>query len=290
MKRFLGLIIICFFAVNICACSQNENLRDESTSISTSDYTTYSGTWTSNGYAENDIYTQEGGAILSAQIEGNHLEGTYVYVQNNSYRIASIENIDAEIVDSVAEIDFDDDGWENSGKVRIVFGEQVSVEISELEKNPDNVTGMAISPAVLSRENSAEIDADEEKSNENNVEQQMMELDSYRAASRYWNEVVEWDEDNGRYGMDRPLEFILSSDQREYTIDELKDYPEDIIYLALNEIYARHGYIFKNEDLQNYFMGQVWYTPSVEGEKFSDEVFNDYEKENLKVLLKILNR
>ena len=290
MKRFLGLIIICFFAVNICACSQNENLRDESTSISTSDYTTYSGTWTSNGYAENDIYTQEGGAILSAQIEGNHLEGTYVYVQNNSYRIASIENIDAEIVDSVAEIDFDDDGWENSGKVRIVFGEQVSVEISELEKNPDNVTGMAISPAVLSRENSAEIDADEEKSNENNVEQQMMELDSYRAASRYWNEVVEWDEDNGRYGMDRPLEPILSSDQREYTIEELKDYPEDILYLALNEIYARHGYIFRNEDLQNYFMGQVWYTPLVEGENFSDEVFNEYEKENLKVLLKILNR
>ena len=44
----------------------------------------------------------------------------------------------------------------------------------------------------------------------------------------------------------------------------------------------------KSEDLQNYFMGQVWYPPLVEGENFSDEVFNDYEKENLKVLLKIL--
>ena len=118
---------------------------------------------------------------------------------------------------------------------------------------------MAISPAVLSRENSAEIDVNED-SDENNVDQQMMARDPYRTASVYWNEVVEWDEDNGRYGMDRPLEFILSSDQREYTIDELKDYPEDIIYLALNEIYARHGYIFKNEDLQNYFMGQVWYS------------------------------
>lgn len=289
MKRLWCLIVISFLAINICACSQKEILTEEGASVSASDYTTYSGTWTSNGYAENYIYTQEGGAILSAQIEGNHLEGTYVYVQNNSYRVASIENIDAEIVDSVAEFDFDDDGWGNSGKVRIAFGEQVSVEISELEKNPDNATGMVISPAVLSRENSTEIDTDEE-SNENNVEQQMMELDSYRAASKYWNEVVEWDEDNGRYGMDRPLEFILSSDQREYTIDELKDYPEDIIYLALNEIYARHGYIFKNEDLQNYFMGQVWYTPLVEGENFSDEVFNDYEKENLKVLLKILNR
>jgi hypothetical protein len=38
---------------------------------------------------------------------------------------------------------------------------------------------------------------------------------------------------------------------------EINDYLEEILYLALNEIYARHGYIFKDEDLQNYFMGQV---------------------------------
>ena len=291
MKRFFCFAIILFFAINICACSQNENLREESTSISIpiSDYAIYSGTWTSNGYAENYIYTQEGGAILSTQIEENHLEATYVYVKNSSYRIASVENIDTEIMDSVAEFDFEDDGWGNSGKVRIVFGEQVSVEINELEKNPDNATGMAISSAVLDRENSTEIDTEEAR-DENNVDQQMMARDPYRAASAYWSEVVEWDEDNGRYGMDRPLEPILSSDQREYTIEELKDYPEDILYLALNEIYARHGYIFRNENLQNYFMGQVWYTPLVEGENFSDEVFNEYEKENLKVLLKILNR
>ena len=291
MKRFFCFAIILFFAINICACSQNENLREESTSISIpiSDYAIYSGTWTSNGYAENYIYTQEGGAILSTQIEENHLEATYVYVQNSSYRIASVENIDTEIMDSVAEFDFEDDGWGNSGKVRIVFGEQVSVEINELEKNPDNATGMAISSAVLDRENSTEIDTEEAR-DENNIDQQMMARDPYRAASAYWSEVVEWDEDNGRYGMDRPLEPILSSDQREYTIEELKDYPEDILYLALNEIYARHGYIFRNENLQNYFMGQVWYTPLVEGENFSDEVFNEYEKENLKVLLKILNR
>ena len=291
MKRFFCFAIILFFAINICACSQNENLREESTSISIpiSDYAIYSGTWTSNGYAENYIYTQEGGAILSTQIEENHLEATYVYVQNSSYRIASVENIDTEIMDSVAEFDFEDDGWGSSGKVRIVFGEQVSVEINELEKNPNNATGMAISSAVLDREGSTEIDTGEVR-DENNIDQQMMVRDPYRAASVYWSEVVEWDEDNGRYGMDRPLEPILSSDQREYTIEELKDYPEDILYLALNEIYARHGYIFRNENLQNYFMGQVWYTPLVEGENFSDEVFNEYEKENLKVLLKILNR
>lgn len=292
MKRFFGLTIMLFLAVNICACSQNENLTEESASISISDYDTYSGTWTSNGYDEKCIYTQEGGAILSIHIEGNHLEGTYTYVQNISYRIASIENMDTEIIDSAAEFDFDDDGWGNSGKVTLVFGEQVSVKIDELEKNPDNTTGMAISPAVLDRENSTEIDTDEDRDediDENNIEQQIMALESYREASMYWNEVAEWDEDNGRYGMDRPLEPILCSDQKEYTTEELKDYPEDILYLALNEIYARHGYIFRNEDLQNYFMGQVWYTPLVDGEGFNDEVFNDYEKVNLKLLLKILD-
>ncbi|RGE68529.1 YARHG domain-containing protein [Eisenbergiella massiliensis] len=29
--------------------------------------------------------------------------------------------------------------------------------------------------------------------------------------------------------------------------------------MAKNEIYARHKYIFKNEDLYNYFMGCVRY-------------------------------
>lgn len=70
-----------FFTINICACSQNENLREERTSTSISDYSIYSGTWTSNRYDENYIYTQAGGAILSAQIEENHLKATYVYVQ-----------------------------------------------------------------------------------------------------------------------------------------------------------------------------------------------------------------
>ena len=69
MKRFFGFTIILFFTINICACSQNKNLREERTSTSISDYSIYSGTWTSNGDDENYIYTQAGGAILSAQIE-----------------------------------------------------------------------------------------------------------------------------------------------------------------------------------------------------------------------------
>jgi hypothetical protein len=162
---------------------------------------------------------------------------------------------------------------------------KVEESVSELIPEYDTYSGTWTSNGY--DENSAEIDTDIDL---NYIEQEIMNRDSYRTASVYWNDVVEWDEDNGRYGLDRPLEPILCSDQREYTIEELNDYPEEILYLALNEIYARHGYIFKDEDLQNYFMGEVWYTPLVKGENFSDEVFNDYEKENLQLLLKISNR
>lgn len=54
--------------------------------------------------------------------------------------------------------------------------------------------------------------------------------------------------------------------------------------LAKNEIYARHGYIFKNEDLYNYFMGCVWYNPTCKAEDFDDSVLNEYEKANLEIL------
>lgn len=156
MKRFVNLIIMFICVISICACSHKENLTEKSVTELIPEYASYSGTWTSNGYDESDIYTQEGGAILSIHIEKNHLEGTYVYVQDNSYRIASVENIDTEIIDSIAEFDFSDDGWGNSGKLTLVFGEQISVKIDELIKSPDNTTGMAISPAVLDRENGIE--------------------------------------------------------------------------------------------------------------------------------------
>jgi hypothetical protein len=35
----------------------------------------------------------------------------------------------------------------------------------------------------------------------------------------------------------------------------------DSLRLRRNEIYARHGYIFKDAALRNYFMSQPWYSP-----------------------------
>ena len=81
---------------------------------------------------------------------------------------------------------------------------------------------------------------------------------------------------------------LYETDKQYYAKEDFQDVPQLIIYLAKNEIYARHGYIFQNESLNNYFKGQLWYAPLVKAEEFDDSVFNEYEKENLKLLVELL--
>ena len=60
----------------------------------------------------------------------------------------------------------------------------------------------------------------------------------------------------------------------------------DELNLTLNEIYARHGRIFKNPTLDSYFRSQSWYTPKYSEAEFSQHVvFNDYERKNVNALL-----
>lgn len=48
-----------------------------------------------------------------------------------------------------------------------------------------------------------------------------------------------------------------------------------------NEIYARHGYIFKSKEWNDIFSKQSWYAPNV---NFNVAMFNKYEKRNIKYL------
>lgn len=53
---------------------------------------------------------------------------------------------------------------------------------------------------------------------------------------------------------------------------------------AINEIYARKGRIFGEDPYKSYFEECEWYTPTVSGSEFSDEVFNTYEQHNVDLL------
>jgi hypothetical protein len=62
------------------------------------------------------------------------------------------------------------------------------------------------------------------------------------------------------------------------TIENLNQLPKEELKIMRNEIFARHGYIFKADDLTNYFSEQDWYNP-----QFNDisDRLTPIEKENI---------
>lgn len=78
--------------------------------------------------------------------------------------------------------------------------------------------------------------------------------------------------------------------KRYYTIDDIGGYtasPDELygrFYLKVlrNEIYARHGKIFKSESLQAVFGNQSWYKPNP---NFAESMLNEYEKANVNFIL-----
>lgn len=83
---------------------------------------------------------------------------------------------------------------------------------------------------------------------------------------------------------------IPDSDSRYITEEDLTDLSDYEILLARNEIYARHGRMFVNEDLDQYFRSKSWYQPTVSGSDFTEEyaasVFNEFEAKNIDTIVK----
>ena len=66
--------------------------------------------------------------------------------------------------------------------------------------------------------------------------------------------------------------------------DSLINMSDNDLWLARNEIYARHGRGFTNEYLQSYFNACSWYEKTAETDAFDESVLSQTEKDNLKVI------
>ncbi|MCI9128902.1 MAG: YARHG domain-containing protein [Eggerthellaceae bacterium] len=78
---------------------------------------------------------------------------------------------------------------------------------------------------------------------------------------------------------------IPESGTRLLTDRDLDGYDAYYLYFARNEIFARHGRKFQNDDLQEYFNLMPWYTPLIEPEDFDDSYLSDIEKANYEKIL-----
>lgn len=121
-----------------------------------------------------------------------------------------------------------------------------------------------------------------------NVEGRLDDRDGCYQKSCYYDEITYyWEQIRGATDIANLIDPLYFTDMKYYTAEDFAEDTPVAIHLAKNEIYAKHGYIFKSEDLNNYFLGCAWYTPLYTAEEFDDSVFNDYERHNLKLLAEL---
>lgn len=79
---------------------------------------------------------------------------------------------------------------------------------------------------------------------------------------------------------------IPDSSSRYLTKEELYQYDKSSLGFIRNEIFARHGYVFKNEDYKNYFTSMPWYLPDSKFKGTLKEL-NPVEKHNVELIQSI---
>ncbi len=287
MKKFQYIVVLLFVIVLGTGCSNDEKqenfLSGTENEIENKEdgviYEVYTGNWSNDGRTHDQILS-EGGVELSCTItESNRLTGTLFAQQEMTERFAVVEDISGEIEQNELLFDYADDGWGNSGTLHMQFrNDSIYVEILNYCE-ADGGSDYGISGYYeLIRENEAE-------SREKELENTIDERSQYYRASAYYLEIVDyWENVREARDVSNVNEPLFATNKQYYTKENFENEPKLVIHLAKNEIYARHGYIFKNEDLYNYFMGCVWYNPTCKAEDFDDSVLNEYEKANLEIL------
>lgn len=81
--------------------------------------------------------------------------------------------------------------------------------------------------------------------------------------------------------------YIFSNSSSAYLSNsDVSALSDNNLTIALNEIYARRGRIFKDSALSSYFNSKSWYTPKYTQAEFDKNVtFNGYEQKNLQLMI-----
>lgn len=81
-------------------------------------------------------------------------------------------------------------------------------------------------------------------------------------------------------------EFILpDSSVRVLDKSELVGFSAEQCRLARNEIYAKHGRMFDDAGLQNYFNSRSWYHGTIPAKQFNDNMLSDIEIQNRNLII-----
>lgn len=108
------------------------------------------------------------------------------------------------------------------------------------------------------------------------------QINTINAAATNGNELVKDLSDDPNY-------FIYPESDTRYLLRDEIVMDNDILQMAINEIYARKGRKFKTPEIQAYFDKKTWYKGTIEAAAFSDQLLNEYERANINVLSHYIN-
>ena len=81
-------------------------------------------------------------------------------------------------------------------------------------------------------------------------------------------------------------EYMLKNSSSEYlAVSDIAGMSKEQCRIARNEIYARHGRLFDDPELQAYFNSCSWYSGYIAPSDFDESVLNDYERSNLELIV-----
>lgn len=85
--------------------------------------------------------------------------------------------------------------------------------------------------------------------------------------------------------------YILpDSDKRTLIKEDIENMDKEALMLARNEMYARHGRMFNDEDIQSYFNSKTWYKRTILPEDFSEDILSEIEHKNAEYILDYENK
>jgi hypothetical protein len=115
----------------------------------------------------------------------------------------------------------------------------------------------------------------------------------YNSSEFNYNKLSSIEKQNIEFLEDKEINNSTNSDYifpesnlRYLTDDDLAGKSKTILKYGRNEIFARHGYIFKTSNLQLYFDSKNWYEQKYEADNFNYDLLSSIEKYNVDFLEK----
>lgn len=220
------------------------------------------------------------------QLQSNSLASAYIDMQKLTDKRDEMKHAHAEYLMndaiSAAAAKLDESGLNDAAAKLQEYADEGIITPEELEKSRESAYSTFVI-AKITAFNNAGTDAETilqyintNLANTGNNSQVLEFWDYYNAllGRNVMDATIRHQSGNGYI-----LEYSNSTELTRADIDYLSQYE---VKLAVYEIFARHGKIFSDQALNEYFQAFNWYHPSSD---FDDSVLNEYEKHNLDLLV-----